>query len=308
MSSRNINLSELFQIWNPRHGYNSCVGYAPTKNKRCGWKMRDSSVVEELKDISKKLSSSVPTRTELIGVATNALCHHHKDQATNMAKNWKILIDSLDLEDLFERMRNTRMNDEESSPRFGRGQSATEGMQEEKRRQEERAREEARKKREEEKRERRKERAKEDARKDQERKDHEAERERRSWREAWTRYANAQKIFKGMLTCTCTLPDPNVWTEKKIRSSSGIPWPVKSGLCTEVNEKNVFTFYHNALSGSSAETKFDIMRQECLIWHPDKVRQFIGSLTLTAAEDCSMATMARMVIELHKTYKERRAS
>jgi hypothetical protein len=50
------------------------------------------------------------------------------------------------------------------------------------------------------------------------------------------------------------------------------------------------------------------MQQECLTWHPDKAKQFIKSLTLTAEEAASMAVIARMVIELHKEFKERRAS
>jgi hypothetical protein len=95
--------------------------------------------------------------------------------------------------------------------------------------------------------------------------------------------------------------------EKKVCTSSGIPWPVKSGLCKDVNEKNVIAFYNNALPSSSTREKYKIMQQECLIWHPDKAKQFIGSLTLTAAEGDSMAVIARMVIELHKGFKERRA-
>jgi hypothetical protein len=164
--------------------------------------MYDSSVIKHLKDIGNKLPHVDPTRAELMEVATDALCHHHKRQASDIVTKWKSLIDDLDLEDLSERMRNTRMDDDKFNTRFRRDQGAreeTKRTQEEKRRQEERAKEEMRKKREEEEKERRKKRVKEDARKDQERKDREAEGERRSWRQAWTRYAEAQKIFKGLL-------------------------------------------------------------------------------------------------------------
>jgi hypothetical protein len=96
--------------------------------------------------------------------------------------------------------------------------------------------------------------------------------------------------------------------EKKVCSSSEMPWPVKSGLGKDVNEQNVVAFYHNALPGSSANEFYKIMQQECLIWHPDKIYQFIASLTLTASQEESMAVIARMVIKLHKDFKERRSS
>jgi len=201
MSSPNIDLFKLFQIWNPSFRYNSCVGYAPTRRKRCGWEMYGSSVAKQLKDIGDKLPHVNPTKAELMEVAMDALCHHHKRQASDIATKWKSLINDLDLEDLSERMRNVRMNDDDSNPRFGGSQNTRDEAkrkQEEKKRQE-RAQDEARKKREEEETKRREERAKEDARKEQERKDREVEGEKRSWMQAWTRYAEAQEKFKGLL-------------------------------------------------------------------------------------------------------------
>ncbi|OAK93575.1 hypothetical protein IQ06DRAFT_93881 [Phaeosphaeriaceae sp. SRC1lsM3a] len=293
MNSPNVDLFTLFQIWNPRYRYHSCVGYAPTRRQRCGWEMDSTSVTKQLKDIGDKLPHAHPTKAELMRVATDALCHHHKRQSSDIATKWKIIIDDIDLEDLSERMRNARMNDDDPKPRFGGSQSSreeTKRKQEERERQE-RAQEEARKKREEEERKSREERAKEYARKEQERKDREAEGERRSWRQAWTRYVEAQRKFK----------------EKKVCSSLGMPWPVRSGLSKDVNEQSVVAFYYNALPGSSANESYKIMQQECLMWHPDKVKQFIASLTLTAAEEANMAVVARMVIELHKEFRERRA-
>ena len=183
------------------------------------------SVAKQLKDIGNKLPHVDPTKAELMRVATDALCHHHKRQASDIATKWKSLIDDIDLEDLSERMRNARMNDDDSKPRFGGSESMREEAkrkQEEKKRQE-RAQEEARKKREEEERKRREEeerkrreeRAKEYARKEQERKDREAEGERRSWRQAWTRYVEAQGKLKGLLPCLCTRLNPNVSDREK---------------------------------------------------------------------------------------------
>jgi hypothetical protein len=202
MNSPNIDLVTLFQIWNPLYRYNSCVGYAPTRRKRCGWEMDNSNVVKQLNDIANKLPLVHPTREELMRVATDTLCHHHKRQASDIATKWKNLIDNIDLEDLSERMRNAHMNDDDFKPRFGGSQSEREEAkrkQEEKERQERAHKEESRKKQEEEERRRREKRAKEDALKEQERKDREAEGERRSWRQAWTRYAEAQRMFKGWL-------------------------------------------------------------------------------------------------------------
>jgi hypothetical protein len=218
MSSPNIDLFKLFQIWNPRFCYNSCVGYAPSKGKRCGWEMYGTSVERRLKTIGKNLRHVDPTEAELMEVATDALCHYHKRQASNIATKWRSLIDDLDLVDLSERLRNVRMDDDDSNPRLGGHQSAREEAkrkQEEKTRQEQRAQDKARKRQEEGGRERREERAKENARKEPERKDREAEGERRSWRQVWTRYAEAQKIFKGLLLCLCTRLDPNVSDRKK---------------------------------------------------------------------------------------------
>ena len=96
--------------------------------------------------------------------------------------------------------------------------------------------------------------------------------------------------------------------EKKVQSSSRIPWPVKSSLCKDVKEQNVIKFYCNALPGLSANGLFRIMQQECMIWHPDKAEQFVRGLTLTAAEEASMAVIARVVIDLHKEFRDRRAS
>ena len=158
-------------------------------------------MAKQLKDISSKLPQVAPTKAKLIEVATDALCHHHKRQASDIAIKWRSLIDDMDLEDLSERMRNARMNDDDPNPRFGGSQSTREEAkrkQEEGKRQE-RAQEEARKKREEEERRRREEHAKENAREEQERKDREAEGERRSWRQAWARYAEAREKFKGLL-------------------------------------------------------------------------------------------------------------
>jgi hypothetical protein len=111
----------------------------------------------------------------------------------------------------------------------------------------------------------------------------------------------------GCLTCA---PDftLTISTEKKVYISSEMPWPVKSGLRKDVNEQNVVAFYHNALPGSSANEFYKIMQQECLIWHPDKIYQFIASLTLTTPEEESMAVIARMVIKLHKDFRRRRTS
>jgi ribosomal protein L12E/L44/L45/RPP1/RPP2 len=208
MSSPNCDLFKLFTIWNPKFRRNSCVGYAPTKGRRCGWEMDGSIVAKPLKDIGSKLPNVDPTKAELMKVATDALCNLHKNQASDIATKWKSLIDDLDLVDLTERMRNARMNNDYSNPQFSGPQSA---------RGEAKWKQHATKKQEEEERKRKEERVKEDARKEQERKDREEgerkareEGEKRSWRQVWIRYASAQILFKGLLPYRCTRLDPNV--------------------------------------------------------------------------------------------------
>ncbi|PVH91013.1 hypothetical protein DM02DRAFT_664426 [Periconia macrospinosa] len=121
MSSPNIDLFKLFQIWNPSSGYNSCVGYTLSKGKRCGWGLYSSSVKDQLNAIGKKLSHTDPTEAELMDVATDALCHHHKRQASDIATKWKSLIYDLDLKHLSERIQNVQMdNDDSEGEKIGR--------------------------------------------------------------------------------------------------------------------------------------------------------------------------------------------
>ncbi|KAI1406715.1 hypothetical protein F4819DRAFT_5353 [Hypoxylon fuscum] len=166
-------------------------------------------------------------------------------------------------------------------------------QEEERRRKEEEEREEERK-REEEK--RRAEKAREEAFRERVRfakkkREQEAreriEKEEAEWRAAWKRYSDA-------------------W-DGSIHLS--LPWPVKSGLQSDVTEVNVKLFFMKAPPEemiNSGEKHFNLINKEIKRWHTDKVMQRFGSGVVNGATKDALGTIAKVMVDLRQEARKNR--
>ncbi|KAI1417549.1 hypothetical protein F5Y13DRAFT_59617 [Hypoxylon sp. FL1857] len=187
---------------------------------------------------------------------------------------------------------------ERAAPRRStkREEEAQQSREEERRRREE----EQRRKQEEEKRQKEEQKREEEARKkahqervrlEKERREREArrklEKEAEEWRAAWKRYSNA-------------------WDEGASVSIANMPWPVKSGLQSDVNEANVKLFFAKAPpkeSVDSGEKRYKLISAETKRWHTDKTMPKCSPDTVDGASKAALEIIARVIIKLRQEAK-----
>ncbi|KAI1143812.1 hypothetical protein F5Y05DRAFT_7049 [Hypoxylon sp. FL0543] len=169
---------------------------------------------------------------------------------------------------------------------------------EEKRRQEEQRRKEEEEKRKEEAREKAyKERVRafrEKVRLEKEARDREAQRklekEAAEWSAAWKHYSNT-------------------WDKCGNVSVASMPWPVKSGLQSDVNEANVRLFFAKAApeeSVNSPDKRFKFISAENKRWHTDKVMQRFGPDAVNGDAKVVLGIIAKVLIELRQDARKGR--
>lgn len=88
-----LDLYSILQIVNPDCGYVTCVGFAPTRGRRCRWELDGDEVEERLRRYSEKVPFKAPTLNELRSIARDALCEqYHTGQANQVAEDWNDMI------------------------------------------------------------------------------------------------------------------------------------------------------------------------------------------------------------------------
>ena len=93
------NIEELLQIHNPAKGRWSCVGYAPSKHRRCQnpialHNRTAASALLRTLSLSHGTSTGLQIRHTLLEIAGYLLCrhYHHQDQASLVAAEWYTII------------------------------------------------------------------------------------------------------------------------------------------------------------------------------------------------------------------------
>ncbi|OTB08023.1 hypothetical protein M426DRAFT_217949 [Hypoxylon sp. CI-4A] len=119
-----------------------------------------------------------------------------------------------------------------------------------------------------------------------------AEKEAAEWRSVWKRYSNAW-----------------IKDEDEDLSAEDIPWPVKSGLQSDVNEANVNLFFSKAPPETLVDTgdrRFKFISAQNKRWHTDKVMQRFGQEVANGAAKSALGVVANVLVELRqKARKER---
>ncbi|KAH9898918.1 hypothetical protein F4778DRAFT_782517 [Xylariomycetidae sp. FL2044] len=116
-----------------------------------------------------------------------------------------------------------------------------------------------------------------------------AEKTAREWREAWRRYSDA-------------------WDRADLTVEE-IPWPVKSGLSTDVGEAGVRCFFRDAPpreTVGSAEDNFRLVSGENRRWHTDKVMQRFGPGVMDSDVKELLDVVAKTLVELRREAQKRR--
>ncbi|KAI0840424.1 hypothetical protein F5Y06DRAFT_262705 [Hypoxylon sp. FL0890] len=116
------------------------------------------------------------------------------------------------------------------------------------------------------------------------------EKEAAEWRAAWKHYSDA-------------------WDKSTNVSVANMPWPVKSGLRSDVNEANVKLFFAKAPpeeSVNSGDKRFKLINAENKRWHTDKVMQRFGPDAVNGDAKLALDIIAKVVVELRQEARKRR--
>ncbi|KAI0887293.1 uncharacterized protein GGS22DRAFT_107370 [Annulohypoxylon maeteangense] len=309
-----------------------CIGFAKTRGRRCQRYIahhKTSYGYGILNRLARGSPSEAAESPELHDAAEIMLCWQHDSQISDILRRWKRKLESW--ADDIESKDKSRVKTEESEdllrellrgiavldqnykdPRHRSRQNIKreedERLAEEKKR---RDQEKARQRKEEEKARQRKEEEAKQKKKEEEEKARiaafrvrvrlakewreqearkKAEKEAELWRTAWERYSNA-------------------WSKPANVSVTNIPWPVKSGLQSDVNEANVKLFFAKAPPAAlvdSGDKRFKLINKENLRWHTDKVMQRFGSDVVKGDAKAPLGVVAKVVIELRQEARNRR--
>lgn len=109
--------------------------------------------------------------------------------------------------------------------------------------------------------------------------------ERDEWDQRWTKYQKSWVQFRAVASGART---------GELRDA--IPWPVKSGAYHDAQASNVREFFRKAVPKEEEMAKF--MRRECLNWHPDQRRTWLGDVKLGEVEKMVVDMVFLVVSEL----------
>ncbi|KAI2630756.1 hypothetical protein GGR54DRAFT_168162 [Hypoxylon sp. NC1633] len=179
---------------------------------------------------------------------------------------------------------------ETDSRPFAKQEQARRQKEEQKRQEEERERQEEEQKRQEEK--RRKEACREQMRLAREKQEREekAKKEASEWHATWNGYFDK-------------------WNESSNLSVANIPWPVKSGLESDVTEASVKLFFERALPEdvvASGAERYKLINAENKKWHTDKIMQRFGPDAVTGTAKIALDIIAKVLIELRQEAQKKR--
>ncbi|KAI2471991.1 hypothetical protein F4781DRAFT_45359 [Annulohypoxylon bovei var. microspora] len=321
----------------------SCIGWAKTCGRRCKrWIAKHKTTYGHniLNNLACDSASKAAESSRLRDAANILLCWQHTNQASDILKQWRRKLEDWDednktyvkveaIEDLSakESIQRLRQMDEkwQRSGKYATGgnippqnikrEEDDRQTREKKRREQEKQRreeeekqrreEEEKQRREEEEKQRREEEEKQRQKKEEERKRErarlakekrereareKAERKAAEWRTAWERYSKA-------------------WSKTADVSVTNIPWPVQSGLQSDVNEANVRLFFAKAPPAElvdSGDKRFKLISAENLRWHTDKVMQRFGPDAVDGAAKGPLGIIAKVVIELRQEARKGR--
>ena len=121
---------------------------------------------------------------------------------------------------------------------------------------------------------------------EKERKEREDERKNREkWDQLWARYQERWAQFQASAS------HPK---EGNIRDA--IPWPVESSSYRDATASTVEDFFKDALSKDECRVK--LLRKECMKWHPDSRRIWLGNIQLSDADKMVIDMICRVVTKL----------
>ncbi|KAI8963927.1 hypothetical protein F5Y11DRAFT_317866 [Daldinia sp. FL1419] len=129
------------------------------------------------------------------------------------------------------------------------------------------------------------------AKEERERKEREkVQKEAEEWRSSWDRYSSA-------------------WSNGTHMIPGSIPWPVKSGQRSDVNETNIKLFFAKAPPEplvDSGEKRYKFINAENMRWHTDKVMQRFGQDVVYGPSRTALNTVAKVMIELRQEAQKTR--
>jgi hypothetical protein len=318
-------------IINPDRGFYTCVGYAPSKRRRC-----QNPIARENRDfvyaLLELLALMSPNSSEfadlLRQVAYRSLCRrYHQNQADSVVRQWEARISALRSPLPRERQAtgkrgqserpmkrpytagsyHRRYKQEDTRPESD-GRKQKEQVQEPQRRErkdrerrKEKQQEQEQKEKEQEQREEAREQMRRKAQQKREERERQAKeqavRERRQWQQAWQSYVTKWAAFK------------EAKHEPSDHRQAGllIPWPVKSGRYGDLQASNVETFYRKACPDAETPAMFKTMQAESLKWHPDKMCKLYPTCTPGDADKQVIDIICRVVLKLREGAKALRA-
>lgn len=311
-------------IINPDQGTFTCVGYAPSKHRRCRNPIARAGrdFVYELLELLALISTSTRSSHEfailLQEAACRSLCWRHDNQVASVVEQWGASISAEDRKQCKSRLKTsqttgshyyTRYTDEDTKTKTDDRKQKEQAEQEYQRREQERERERKKKQKEQEQREKEEARERRRRKAQQQHEEREREREwrardqavkmkeRRDWQQAWQSYATKWAAFRE------AKHEPSTPQQAQLL----IPWPVKSGRFYDVKVSDVKTFYREACPTAGTPAMFKTMQGESLKWHPDKMRMLYRTCTPGDADKLVIEMICRVVLELREEAKAMRS-
>jgi len=305
-----------FGIINPHQGTFTCVGYAPSKHRRCRNPIARAGrdFVYELLELLALISTSSHEFAILLQeAACRSLCWRHGSQVDSVVEQWGASI-SEDRKQSKSRLKTsqttgshyTRYTDDDTKTKTD-DRKQKEQAQEYQRREQDRERKKKQKEqdkrkkeqeqREEEARERRRREAQQQREEREWRGRDQAVKERRDWQQAWQSYATKWAAFRE------AKHEPSTPQQAQLL----IPWPVKSGRFDDVKASDVKTFYREACPTARTPAMFKTIQDESLKWHPDKMRMLYRTCTPGDADKLVIEMICRAVLDLREEAKAMRS-
>ncbi|KFY58966.1 hypothetical protein V496_05898 [Pseudogymnoascus sp. VKM F-4515 (FW-2607)] len=313
----------ILGIINPDRGSFTCMGYAPSKGRRCRNPIRRDNR-DFVYVLIYLLTLVGPKRHEfatlLEEAADRSLCWRHENQVDDIAEKWKASIDALspptpkakgDAKQSKSRSKksqstgssNTRYIDEsiktevEDSKQKEREQKEREKKKREQKEREQKLKEEEQRnqklqqeRRDKEARERRQQEARKRREREQQERREQAMKERREWQQSWQNYVTKWSAFKEARQEPSTVQ----------QAQALIPWPTKSGRFGDLTEGNVISFYCEACPEAKTAAMFITMQRENLKWHPDKMVNLYRNCAPSGADKLAIEMICRVVLDLRE--------
>ncbi|KFY09029.1 hypothetical protein V492_05690 [Pseudogymnoascus sp. VKM F-4246] len=331
-------------IINPDCGSFTCVGYAPSKRRRCQNSILKSH--REFVNFRLFLIASMGRRhlayeTSLEEAAHRSLCSRHSSQASIIVEAWDAKMDALHIAialriailEAEEKMKKSNGSTEEKQRKREKERQDEEKKEQQRKREKEKQDEEKREQQRRDQEKQDEEQKEQQRRRDQQKQDDEKEKqqhaqERRERESRERRQRDAQRRQeREQQAQERDLRERREWAESwqsytsnwsafkasthpppstLLEAQALIPWPVKSGRFEDVSVAEVGEFYRKACPDVGTEGMLKAMQREALKWHTDKIVNLYRGCKMGEEEKKVAGLISRVVIGLLKEARKAR--